>query len=183
MAKNDSKNGKSNKQIWIIVAVILFVIIGVAAAGGDKDGAKKIGEDASSSQTNDAKTEFTVGDVIAFDQKEVVVKSVDRNWNSGDSYIKPSDGKEYVHVTISITNKSSDKISYNVYDWSMEDSTGDIKSQTFVTGDDDNLSSGDLAAGGTKTGSIVFEVPKGDAGLKLHYEPSFWSSKELTIKL
>ena len=42
---------------------------------------------------------------------------------------------------------------------------------------------GELAAGGKKSGSLVFEVPSGDAGLKVHYQPSFWSNREAVVEL
>lgn len=162
---------------WVIIGVILIGIGGAANQGGNN--AKKVGENSSSSQ--EQKTEFKVGDVIAYDGKEITVKSVERNWTA--EYSKPNDGKEYVKVNIYIENKSDEKISYNVYDWELQDSNGDVKSQTFVIGNDNNLGSGELIKGGKKSGSIVFEVTKGDSGLVLHYKSSFWSNKTIGIKL
>lgn len=74
-------------------------------------------------------------------------------------------------------------MSYNALNWEMQDSAGDIKNYAIIAIDSSHLSSGDLAKGGKKTGTIVFEVPKDDKGLTLHYKDSFFSSKTIEIKL
>jgi uncharacterized protein affecting Mg2+/Co2+ transport len=178
-AQNSEATKKPIFKKWWFWVIIVVVLIGIGAAASNGNDATKVGENSGSSQQQ--QTEFKVGDVIAYDGKEITVKSVERNWTA--EYSKPSDGKEYVKVNIYIENKSDDKISYNVYDWELQDSDGDIKSQAFVVGNDDSLSSGELAKGGKKSGSIIFEVSKGDSGLVLHYKSSFWSDKTIEIKL
>ena len=129
------------------------------------------------------KTEFKVGDIIAFDGKELTVEKVERNWDSGNTYMKPKDGKEYVKVTVKIENKSETEMSYNVFEFKAEDSNGAAESadgQTYSL--PDSLGSGDLVKGGKKTGSMIFEVPAGSQ-IKLHYQPSFWSNKKVIVNL
>lgn len=181
-------NSTSKKPIykkWWFWTIIIVVIIGIGGAGAasNKD-PKKVDENGSVSEQqpgdNDSK-EFTVGDVIAIDGHEVTVESVKRNWSS--QYSKPKDGKEYVKVAVKIENKSDDKISYNGMNWTMEDSDGAVQNMSFVTGDDTALNSGELVAGGKKTGTIVFEVPKDDKGLKVHYKPNVFLDREAIIKL
>ena len=129
------------------------------------------------------KTEFKVGDIIAFDGKELTVEKVDRNWNSGNAYIKPKDGKEYVKVSVKIENKSETEMKYNVFEFKAEDSNGAAESANWQTYSlPDSLGSGDLAKGGKKSGSMIFEVPAGSS-LKLHYQPSFWSNKKVIVNL
>ena len=48
---------------------------------------------------------------------------------------------------------------------------------------EDYLDLDKLAPNGEVSGSLIFEVPKGDSNLKLKYKPSFWSSKNIIIKL
>jgi hypothetical protein len=48
----------------------------------------------------------------------------------------------------------------------MQDSNGTQKDATIILGQEHQLSSGNLAPGGKVTGTLGFEVPKGDAGLK-----------------
>lgn len=188
MSEKTQKSEASKKPIfkklwfWVIVAII---IIGIgAAATGANDEPTKVDENDNSSSSQQEQTEFKVGDVIAHDGKEITVKSIERNYDSGNQFIQPAEGKEYVKVNVYIENKSDDKISYNVYDWELQDSDGDIKSAAGLTYSiDDGLGSGDLAKGGKKSGALIFEVPKDDAGLELHYKASFWSDKTINIKL
>ena len=171
------------KQVWFWVVVVV-VLIAIGGAGisnkpevvGNYDGN-------SSEQTSDGNSEFKVGDIISFEGQEVVVTSVERNYSTGNKYTKPSEGKEFVKVNIQIQNKSQDKESFNALDWEIEDSDGVINDYSILGQADDHLGYGDLAAGGTKKGSLVFEVPAGDKGLKLHFTPNIWSSKEVVINL
>lgn len=179
---------KSKKPIfkkWWFWVIVVFVIIGVSSSQSDSNDATKVGEDNSSSQSAEVEqTSFKVGDVIAFDGKQITVTSVDRNYSSGNDYIKPDDGKEFIKVNVLIENKSDDKVSYNSYDWKVQDSDGAIESQNgnaIMANSDDRLGSGDLAKDGKKSGSIIFEVPSGDDGLILHYQPSFWSDRDVEI--
>lgn len=169
---------------WVIIVVVLIMIAG-AGASSNKD-AQKVGDNESSESTDSGNSDskdqtFKVGDVVAIDNREVTVEKVQRNWSS--EYSKPKDGKEYVMVTVKIENKSDDKISYNSSEWKMEDSDGAIESLAFVMGNDDSLDYGDLAAGGKKTGTIVFEVPKDDKALKIHYKPNLFIDREAVIEL
>ena len=171
------------KKWWFWIIVVIIVIGGGASSSNQ---ATKVGtNNGTSSSKSSEQTVFKVGDIISYDKKEITVTSVERNHSSGNEYIKPSDGMEYVKVTIKIENKSDDKISYNTLDWEMQDSNGDIKNYlgAAMAQASDNLGSGDLAKNGTKTGSIVFEVPSGDSKLTLHYKSSFWSDKTVEIEL
>ena len=172
---------------WLIVIIVIIGII-VPAIQGNKD-ATKVGSDNNSSQQEKPKeeqqTEFKVGDVIAYDNKEITVKSIERNYNTGNEFSAPKDGMEYIKVNILIENKSDDRVQYNALDWEMQDANGNIEKYTdaALAQADDSLDSGELAKGGKKSGSIVFQVPKDSTGLILHYKSSFWSDKTVQIKL
>lgn len=152
MDKKDKKPVFKKVWFWVIIVII---VIGVSSA----------------SQQN-----------IAFDGKEVTVKSIDRDWKSDNQFIKANDGKEFVKVNVSIVNKSDSELSFNTFDWKIEDANGAIEgpSGTAFTASD-NLGSGDLAVNGKKEGSVIFEVAK-DSKIKIHYQPSFWSNKKITIE-
>lgn len=185
------------KRVWFWVVLIL-IIATVGGAGSQQ--AKKVGENNSSPETSsekdnnsspssseknntsEEKTEFKVGDIIAFDGKELTVEKVERNYDTGKTFVTPKDGKEFVKVNVKIENKSDDELSYNPFDFKIEDSEGSIENHYFMANADDEIHSGHLAKGGKKSGSVIFEVPAG-SNLKLHYKPSFWSSKKVVINL
>ena len=83
-----------------------------------------------------------------------------------------------------MTSSLNNDISYSSLDWKMKDSGNvlyDIASATFMI--DGSLGSDTLTAGDTISGFLAFEVPDGDAGLRLQYSPSFWTNKKLEIVL
>lgn len=192
-----SKKKPFYKKVWFWVIVIIIVLVGASQASNNEP--TKVSDKSSSGsnteKTNDSKSdsssgaedlknkEFKVGDVISYDGKELSVTKVERNWSTGNEYIQPSSGKEYVRVTVKINNKSDDTINYGEFDWQMKDSSGDIKDTTYLSNDDGTeLGSGEIAKGGSKTGSVVFEVPAGDKGLTLLYKSEFWNDTTVNIK-
>lgn len=73
-------------------------------------------------------------------------------------------------VTLKIENKSEEDISYNTFDWKMENFKGQLSEEVFsIIDSDTSLDEGELKQGGSVKGTIVFEEPKKDNGLKLHY--------------
>ena len=177
------------KKAWFWIVIVVIIAIGSQYKQPEKVGENKNSGSNGSSQTQnnekkkEEKTEFNVGDIIAFDGKELTVEKVERNWNSGNAYLKPKDGKEYVKVSVKIENKSETEMNYNVFEFKAEDSNGAAESadgQTYSL--PDSLGSGDLVKGGKKSGSMIFEVPAGSS-LKLHYQPSFWSNKKVIVNL
>ena len=130
------------------------------------------------------KSQYAVGDVIKFDDKEVTVTNVKRNYNTGNEFSRPKSGKEFVKVTVKVRNKSDNTISIDLSDFKIQDSNGVIDTYSAPTFSlEDELETTQLAPEGTITGSIIFEVPKGDKNLVLIYKPNFWYDKKIEIKL
>lgn len=187
MDRNNNSKKPWYKRFWAWLGIIVLIgIIGSAMA--PKETAKVAdGTSPSTSDSAKQKTEQTVfkpGDVIEFDGKKVTVSAAERNWNSGNQYITPQSGNEFVKLQVTIENNSTSEAMYNSFDWKLQDSKGvikDVASVIFTV--DGALNSGQLAAGGKVAGFLVFEVPAGDTGLTLRYSPSFWSDKKIEIKL
>ena len=184
------------KRVWfwaIIVVVLLGIVIGTS--GGDSEPQKtgengnsvsattqKTGENGNSVSATTQKTEYQIGDIVELNGASVVVNRVEKS--SGDSWNAPKNGHEYVIVEVTIKNIGSSTISYNPFDFKMQNSQGNITEQTWFSSDRNNdLSSGELAPGGSVTGTIPFEEPIGDEGLVLIYEGNIWDSKQIRFVL
>ena len=77
-----------------------------------------VGKVSGNSSSENTQTEYKVGDVIAFDDKEVTVTKVDRNF-SGSSFDQPKSGYEFIKLSVKLENKSSRNISVGTYDFKM----------------------------------------------------------------
>lgn len=189
MTKDKSKNWFARHKILTTFGALIVLGIIISAANGSDP--KKVNDQSSgssSSSSSSAKapeqTTFKAGDVISFDGKEVTVAAPERNWDSGNQFIVPDSGNEFLKVQVTITNKSKTVADYNVFDWKLQDSNGvirDVDSAAFSV--DGALNSGQLAPGGTISGFLVFQVKAGSTSLTLKYAPSFWSDKEVQISL
>jgi hypothetical protein len=84
-------------------------------------------------------------------------------------------------VNVTIKNLGKDEVTYNPFDFKVQDAKGAQETETFATLDD-SLSSGTLAPDGTVSGSMPFEVTVGDQA-KLIFQPSFWDSQRVVVDL
>lgn len=172
-----------HKVLTVIGVLFIIAIIGSATSGGNKDGATSTGTN-SASGTQEEKTEFAVGETATFDDKSITVTEVQRNYSTGNQFAQPESGKEFVLVTVAITNNSKNSMDYNTYEFKLQDSNGVQQSESFSALSEGKLNSGSLAAGGKVTGKVAYEVPQDDAGLKLLYQSfSFFDNKVVTFKL
>lgn len=141
---------------------------------------------ASSKENNTEKNEnkeYKVGDVISWAGREITVTNVDKKYVP--EYSKAKSGKEFIKVTINVVNKSSNDLSVNPLDFKVQDSTGakeSISGSTYSLSD--QFESATLSSGGSRKGSLVFEVNKDDNNLKLICSTNIlFSGNELEIKL
>lgn len=175
------------QQWWFwVILVVAAAICGGALSSTEPDAANPA--DPITVESNETNTPAVrtphIGDPVLAGGIEVIVNSIERNYNP--KYANPSDGMEYVKVNLSLKNNSDEIQSYNALHFKVEDSNGAIETYTSaaMAQADDSLKHGDLAAHGSKNGSIVFEIPISDSNLKLHiYENSFGSNILGSIEL
>lgn len=195
---------KRHKILTGVLAIVLITFLAAALGGDDDEKAPKKtdtpvvvekdndeqAEEADDVEKQEAENEeelldneeFNVGDKVEFSGQIVEITKVEKS--KGSDFDKPSEGKEYVIVHVSIENNSDKEISYNPFNFKMKNSNGQIETQSFTMVDSDtSLSSGDLAPGGNVSGTIAFEQPIDDEALQLFFEPGFWDDKRLIFNL
>lgn len=170
--------------VWVLIVVVL-IGIGGAMGGGKSDTATNTGnKSGSQSDKAEEKTEFKVGETATFDDKSITVTDVQRNYDTGNQFAQPESGKEFVIVTVKITNNSDSTLDYNTFEFKMQDSNGVQQNEAITALSEGKLNSGSLAKGGKVTGKLAYEVPKDDKGLKLLYQNfSFFDNKAITFNL
>ena len=163
----------------VLIGLIIVVGIGVAviASSGDSSTKASIAKPAVA-QVNSSvshKQEYKVGDTVDISGMKLKVDKV--TIANGDEFDTPQKGNDYVVVKITIINDSDDTISYNPFDYSIKNSKGQITDGAMSSVNSNTaLNSGQLAKGGSVTGTLVYEAPKGDKGLKLLYKGNVLSN-------
>ncbi|MBS5951182.1 MAG: DUF4352 domain-containing protein [Clostridium sp.] len=192
-AKKCPSCGAKNKKpiykkwwMWLIILLLAFILIGSLGSGEkDKDSntdSTPQSETTDNNKTDDTKEFYSVGEEVKLGDNILIINSVEKS--NGSEWDKPKDGNEFVIVSVTIKNGGSSEISYNPFDFKMQNSQGQITDQAFTTiNNDTSLSSGKLAAGGSVSGSIAFEQPTGDSALVLKYKSNIFSNKEIQVKL
>lgn len=176
-----SKKASKGLAIAGLILAIVAVFIAYSMHKGLETAVNEINT-AIDDVSKEEKVECNQGEVGILGDSAVTVTKVEKS--QGNSWNNPSSGKEFVIVYVTIENRGNSNLSYNPYDFKMQNSQGQQESMTFTTIDQDTeLNSGELIPGGKISGTITFEQPKGDTGLTLIYNNSIWSSKELKIKL
>lgn len=178
---------KQGIKLWqiILIGIVIIVVIGAVAGGGSDEATSNeqdVKKETKTQEKQEEKKEFTQNETVTFKNIDFTVTNVEKT--TGSEYDTAKEGYEYVIVSIKIENKSEEKISYNPYDWKMENSNGQEEDITFTTIDSDTaLSSGNLNAGGIVEGTLAFEQPQGDGGLKLNYYNNSVFDEEASFKI
>lgn len=200
MAEKVKKPFYKKWWFWVIVIIVIIAFVGggeeepttvetdneneISEENGSEESEGNKAEEEKEEKTEEepVKEEFDVGEAVQLGDNILTVTDVEKS--NGDDFDQPKSGNEYVIVTIKIENAGEENISYNPFNFKMANSQGQIVDQAFtIINSDTALESGELAPGGTVTGTIAFEQPKGDTGLQLQFEPSFWSSDIVKINL
>ncbi len=134
-----------------------------------------------SNTDSNKKVEHKVGEAIDIKGEELTVKTVTKDYKSGNQFLKPESGNQYVKIDVTIKNNTDDSIDVSSYEFKILDSNGVYHDTNYIL--NNSLSSTKVEKGGVLSGSISFEVPKNDNELKLVYTPSFWSDENVEIKL
>lgn len=183
----DSKKEKKSvfKRWWFwVIVIIVLIAAGSAAGGGDSAPTGGGNTNNAADKKDEEKTEFAVNEKATFDDKSITVTEVQRNYDTGNQFSQPESGKEFVIVTVAITNDGDGTLDYNTFNFKLQDSNGVQQNEAFSALSEGKLNSGSLAAGGKVSGKLAYEVPKDDAGLKLLYQDfSFFDNKAITFKL
>lgn len=134
---------------------------------------------------------YNPGEVIRYGNEEVTITNVikgyaltaaDCNTTTVPSY-KPSNGNQYIKVTVNIKNVSSATAALSSSEFKIQNSQGQLTSTAGPTYYlKDKFQTLSIVSGGTSTGSMVFEAPINDAGVKLVYTPVYGKGT-LSIRL
>lgn len=132
-----------------------------AQSTGDTDTTDDAAADATApADDQQASTDLAPGASVTLDNGLVV--TVD----SVETGLANFDGSTVTGAHVTYVNNGGEGASYNSYDWKGEDAEGAQEYTTYYSESTDDLGSGTLAAGGTKSGMVYFE---GDTAKVLYF--------------
>lgn len=115
----------------------------------------------------DAKKDFLRGETGIFDNLEVTINGVERNYVPENEFLQAEEGKELVVVDLSVKNKDEEQELVGSYDFSIV-VDGVATTQAFADAEP-SFEGGSLSKDASASGKIVFEVPADATDLKLQY--------------
>ena len=152
---------------WILLGVFVLLLISCFAGGEEKE---------------DFKKDYKQNEVVTFEGVNYSITKVEKTKGSNE-YFQAKEGYEFVKVTIKIENNSDKKISYNALDFQMVNGDGVEASIYSITAEEDvMLDFGELDAGGTVEGVIIWEQKENDNNLKLRYYDNVLFDDEYTFQ-
>jgi hypothetical protein len=111
-----------------------------------------------------------LGQKVEYEQIGLTINSAERRDSIGESST-PGAGTRYLVVDVSLTNSTTHKISYNRYQFKVQDDAGRAYEPVAVPGQERPLLASELEPQKDAAGTIVFKVPATVGPLLLIYQP------------
>lgn len=192
------QKSKKGMAIACVVLSILAIIITCVIKNGTINALNNVGKsiNEATNETNESVNKVlntventttpkvvtgNINEEIVQDDTSLTVTNVTKS--NGSIYSKPASGKEYVIVSVTIKNNGKQNLAYNPYYFKMQNGNGAQEKITFFADNQDTeLDTGELAPGGTVSGTLAFEEIPGDA-LTLILETDMFNGNTINVKI
>ena len=167
-------------------ALVIVVAAGAVIASGSSNTASKVnnGSTKTPSGSTTAPTAFKVGDEVKLGDWTVKVWAVTDPYTSTNQFLKPQAGFRWVSLDTEVKNAGKDsKAVSSLLCFKVQDATNREYDESITSGVNPGPPDGDIPAGQSKRGNVVFEVPTLATGLKLNFKCDLFSSGQATIAL
>ena len=170
-----------------IVLIVLFACIAASRVGAPTTNTNNgtagttVPTQANVTPTSAAPKTFKIGDVVTSGDWEVKVNSV--KTSKGGEFDTLKSGNIFLEISVSEKNIASEKkTASSLLSWKMRDEDGQEYSITFVS-DAPTSPDGDVNAGSSIKGTLVYEVPKSLKKFRLEFTPDLLSNELVTWEL
>ena len=177
--------------VLVFVALLVGVVIG--GRGSGKQPTPEPGSTSAESEkdstpknvTSPNNVDVVVGETAELRDRTLLVYEVERDYFPARSRSarRPQPENEFVRVYIVLRNNGNQSFDYNPTKFMIQDSNGVQHRGQALTELPYPIRSGSLASGGMLEGNLVFEVPRGDSGLSMLYEPFERNVETVTVAL
>lgn len=163
-----------------VVAVLVITMVATSRGGGGEPGAVVNGlPQGQPAEFVAAFPGATEDDIVAQAGQSVTADGITMT-STAIEPVTPQFGSPQLCTDVTYANGSDQPTSFNGgFDWKLQDPNGAILMNGF-SGGEDRLSSGELAPGGTVSGQVCFDAPRGDSAGQyvVLLDPSFRFSSD-----
>jgi hypothetical protein len=150
----------------IIIAIVIIALLGIAALAGS------FGSFMSQYKADNNSSTNTSSGSVALDASSV------RPYLSGNLYMQPTDGDQFVMVNLNLTNHLSSSTDLNPFYFTMTGSDGLVYDHTWKVSD--SMAS-QVTSGSTAPISICFEIPAGVTPSTLTFTNGLFDRPSITL--
>lgn len=166
----------------IVVAIVSGAPDNTAKSGSGQDEGEGEKKSAPKSKGGSDSVTVAVGETAELDDRTLTVAEVESNYAANSRFSRVESGNQNLRVWVTLTNTSNRSISYNPFDFQVQDSNGVQTRISPMPETPNELRSGELAPEGRVEGNLVFEVPENDNNLSLIYTTNAFSGETITVR-
>jgi uncharacterized protein DUF4352 len=168
----------------LVTLVVAALAVLAMAASSEDNTARRADEDGGSGDDSSSQPEvFAVGDLVELGDWQVRVHGVNDPYTEQDPVLQPQAGNRWVAVDAEVTNGSDQaQVVSSIACFGLQDGDN-VEYQMTVTGGTVLPPDGEVPAGGSKRGTLVYEVPQAATGLELTFQCDLLSTGTATIGL
>jgi hypothetical protein len=179
----------------VALGVLLFVVLLVGVvigSGGNKQGSGEPGSTSAESANKPAlknnpepnNINAVVGENAELRDRTLLVNEAERDYSPPSrSARRPNPENEFLCAYVTLKNTGEQSFDYNPTKFWIQDSNGVQHRGQALSELPYPIKPGTLAPGGTLEGNLIFEVPRGDGGLSMVYEPFEKNTETVTVSL
>lgn len=147
-----------------VAFVLTFALVGCESQP------KVVGDNSSSAEATQPQEEEPSTENLAVGSQVEMGDGLTVSVDSIETGLQNYDGSAIICARVTYTNNGEKQADFNQFDWKGEDANGAQESSTYYSDATDDLGSGSLAPGGTKSGNLYFE---GDVTKLLYFGNMF----------
>lgn len=162
-----------------LAAGMIAVVAVVALVGSaEEESAKKSDSDGETEQPR----EFAIGDSVELGDYKMVVHGA-QPLQPTNEFSKPAAGNVWIAVDVELTNLSDKATSMStLMQFEVQDSANKAY-DVAITGENLPSLDGEAPPGGSRRGTLVFEVPETSTGLRLNFAGDVFGSGSASVRL
>ena len=154
----------------LVVVVFLAAFVSIFIGRGSQEEITK--QESATEEQKPELTEVGLGQTAALFDRTLSVNDFQRGYTAPNNILRPAAGNEFISVNVTLTNTGTEALNVSPLEFKSIDSNGVRRNaETALTDLPNAISVGSIPPNEELTGNLILEAPRGDASVKLLYEP------------